>query len=700
MRSYCCQHDKSQQHFLEANMRAPQEYLNMSYEAVEALIRKNPNELDVFIDQDRFSQEQKQQLCLIAVQINWSTIYKVPDELLNDDIIIACLDKSFDYVNEVSPEKMTPKIMMAVKDKVDELEYIPRYLRTPEVCLSAVKKRWQNIDMVPNAPSYKAVYLEGVQKDWRAFFYLPEAQQHDEDILAILKDKWHALGLKSFPKQFDSQELWLLGIGLDGSLFMKLPREMCTPQICLAAVKKNPALIRQVPNQFLLEVCIEWVRNDSMALANIPGKLKEKVIEAVTPEKILSADFRAAAFFPETNAYHSIIDQILDSCEHVVVTKPEAFATDGEIRDSYLVYANSEKRLNKTIHVDSNSIRSCLDRMKKNPSINLVLLAHDPYFDGERKIGGLYQKEIVELLKSYPNINRITLLTCNSAKSSVLEAEKIINQRLVDRTSKVSLPSCGLVLMSSTPDDVKCNALLKEMNCDHAFIWVKEAEEHSLIYLKNENGITNRFQLKLSDDQVGKLHKTLYPNGKKIPFPNPKENTSDRYLRRDGKGARLMDKNEFGAFHKIFFASQKYSKKNPEYKTNKQFYCFFNNIKIDESEYPKLKESLLKSIIDMVKAAKLDRSVFVKGYNYVLHVDTIDRRFIAGIKVSAYASEYKNKNVPLFFDNSKSSIDNDEMEKEIEKMVSRVVDQTEEKEQSDKEDLSQVKSITYEVKPR
>ncbi|PWY55649.1 hypothetical protein DGG96_11130 [Legionella qingyii] len=680
-------------------MSTPQEYLNMSYEAACALLRSDPNKLDEFINQEQFSHEQKQQLCLTAVQISWSTIYKVPDELLNDDIIIACLDKSFDYILEVSPEKISPKIMLVVQDKVDELAYIPRYLRTPEVCLSAVKKSWENIGMVPNDPSYKAVFLEGIQVNWRTFFYLSEAQQQDEEILAALKNKWFALGLKSFPKQFDIQELWRLGIGLDESLFMKLPMEKCTPQICLAAVKKKPSLIRQVPNQLFLEVCIEWVRNDSMALAYVPDTLKEKVIEAVTPEKILSADFRSVALFPEKNSYQNIIDKILDECEHVVVTKPDAFETDGEIRDSYLVYANTDKRLNKTIHVDSNSIRSCLDRMKKNPTINLVLLAHDPYFDGERKIGGLYQREIFELLKSYPNINRITLLTCNSAKSLVLEDEKLINQKLVDRTSKASLPSCGLVLMSSMPDDGKCKSVLEEMNCDHAFIWVKKGDEHSLIYLKKETGITNRFQLKLSDDQVSKLHKTLYPNGKKIPFPNPKENTSDRYLRRDGKGAKLMDKNEFGAFQKIFFASQKYSKKNPEYKTNKQIYSFFNNIKIDESEYPKLKDSLLKSIIDMVKAAKLDRSVFVKGYNYVLHVDTIERRFIAGIKVSAYASEYKNKNVPLFFDNSKSSIDNDEMEKEIEKIVSRVIEQTEEKENPEKEELSQVKSITYEVKP-
>ncbi|RUR25315.1 hypothetical protein [Legionella qingyii] len=680
-------------------MSTPQEYLNMSYEAACALLRSDPNKLDEFINQEQFSHEQKQQLCLTAVQISWSTIYKVPDELLNDDIIIACLDKSFDYILEVSPERISPKIMLVVQDKVDELAYIPRYLRTPEVCLSAVKKSWENIGMVPNDPSYKAVFLEGIQVNWRTFFYLSEAQQQDEEILAVLKNKWFALGLKSFPKQFDIQELWRLGIGLDESLFMKLPMEKCTPQICLAAVKKKPSLIRQVPNQLFLEVCIEWVRNDSMALAYVPDTLKEKVIEAVTPEKILSADFRSVALFPEKNSYQNIIDKILDECEHVVVTKPDAFETDGEIRDSYLVYANTDKRLNKTIHVDSNSIRSCLDRMKKNPTINLVLLAHDPYFDGERKIGGLYQREIFELLKSYPNINRITLLTCNSAKSLVLEDEKLINQKLVDRTSKASLPSCGLVLMSSMPDDGKCKSVLEEMNCDHAFIWVKKGDEHSLIYLKKETGITNRFQLKLSDDQVSKLHKTLYPNGKKIPFPNPKENTSDRYLRRDGKGAKLMDKNEFGAFQRIFFASQKYSKKNPEYKTNKQIYSFFNNIKIDESEYPKLKDSLLKSIIDMVKAAKLDRSVFVKGYNYVLHVDTIERRFIAGIKVSAYASEYKNKNVPLFFDNSKSSIDNDEMEKEIEKIVSRVIEQTEEKENPEKEELSQVKSITYEVKP-
>lgn len=680
-------------------MSTPKEYLDMSYEAADALIRKDPETLDDFINQERFSHEQKQKLCLVAVQVAWPTIYKVPDELMNDDIIIACLDKSFDYIEQLSPEKVTPKIIMAVKDRVEELEYIPPYLRTPEVCLSAVKKRWQNIDTVPNDPSYKAVYLEGVNKNWRAFFYLPVDQQRDEEVLATLKNKWLSLGVKSFPERFNSQELWQLAMELDASLFIKLPVEECSPQICLAAVKNKPSLIRQVPNQFFLEVCIEWVRNDSMALANVPSNSKGRIIEAVTPEKILSADFRSAALFPETSTYQKIIAQTLGNCEHVVVTKPDAFETDGEIRDSYLVYANADKRLGKTINVDSNNIRSWLARMKDNPTINLVLLAHDPYFDGERKIGGLYQREIIELLKSYPNISRITLLTCNSAKSLVLETEKGINQRLIDRTSKISLPSCGLVLMSSIPNNDKCKAILEEMNCDHAFIWVKEGERHSLLYLNKENGINNRFQKELSAEQVSKLHKSLHPSGKKIPFPESEGYVSERYLRREGKGAKLMDKNEFGAFQRVFFAGQKYSKKDTEYKMNKQFYSFFNNIKIGESEYPKLKASLLKDIIDLVRAAKLDRTVYIKGYNYVLHVDTVERRFVSGVKVSAYEKEYKDKNLPLFFNKSKSSIDSDEMEKEMEKMVSRVVDQTEDEGKPEKEELSQVKSITYEVKP-
>lgn len=149
------------------------------------------------------------------------------------------------------------------------------------------------------------------------------------------------------------------------------------------------------------------------------------------------------------------------------------------------------------------------------------------------------------------------------------------------------------------------------------------------------------------------------------------------------------------------FKENPYSKTNPDYKTNKQYYSFFNNIRLDEREYPKLKSSLLKAIVDMIREEKFDRTIFVKGYNYALLVDTVECRFIGGIRMSAYQDSYKKKNQALFFENS-SSLDKDVVEKERDKTVNRVLRQatTQSEESEESEALSQVKSITYEVKKR
>lgn len=239
----------------------------------------------------------------------------------------------------------------------------------------------------------------------------------------MLKKVWLSNEL-SFPEPFDRQKLCVTAVEQDSALLLRIPPKILNTEICVAALKKDARLVQYVPGELRINVCTELVRLYSLALASFPARLQKAVIEQIGPEKMLANDFMALSLLTAHRIYEKDIQHTIENCEHVVITKPEAFQLDAEIHDSFLVYANANKRSNKTIHVDAPYVRTCLDSLRNNKAINLVLLGHDPMFETERRIGGLHYREIIELLKEYPNINRITLLTCNSVKAELLEEEK------------------------------------------------------------------------------------------------------------------------------------------------------------------------------------------------------------------------------------------------------------------------------------
>ncbi|ASQ47421.1 DUF4116 domain-containing protein [Legionella clemsonensis] len=677
-------------------MSTPKEHLTIEYDSAATAIRGNPKVLKAFISLESLSVMQKQQLCLLAVQLKWSIIYQVPEDLLNDDIIIACLEQSSDYIQDIAPQYVTPKLIEVVANTIDDLEFVPPCLRTPAICLSGVRKHWQSMDMVPDDDAFHTVYLTGIEKNWRAFFYLPEQRREDPVILEALKKAWLSKELP-FPEPFDMQRLCIIAIEQDPDLLSRMPQKILNKEICFTALKKKIGLLEYIPEELRLEVCTELVRHYSMALGNLPPRLRKTVIEKIGPDKILANDFQSFSLLSAYRGYEQTILQTITTWEHVVVTKPEAFYIDAEIHDSYLVYANANKRANKTVHVDAPYVRACLDRLRNNKTINLVLLGHDPMFETERRIGGLHYLEIIELLKEYPNINRITLLTCNSVKVELLEEEKKINQRLVERELALFSP-CALLLMISVPDEEKSAAILATSGNTQAFILIKQEENYSLLYLRQEAAVIKHLQISLSRAEMSKLHKTIYPNGKKLPFP---ANTGGYNYIRGGHGREPLEKKQFLAFYRTIFQKNLYSKTNPNYKTNKQYYSFFNNIRMDEGEYSKLKNSLLKTIVDRIREEKFDRVIDVKGYNYALLVDTLERLFIAGIRTSAYQEFYKKKNQALFFE----SLDNlirEVVEKERDKTVNRILTQVspESEDREESESLSQVKAVIYRVYPR
>lgn len=652
---------------------------------------EDPKSLNEFLSETTFSKVEKQTLCLIAVKGYWPNIYTIPEELIYDDLIIACLEQSFSYVEEMSPGHLTPKIIDVVKERVQELEFLPYWLRTPDICLNAVKKNWQNVSMVPGGMLYEEVHIEAVNKNWRAFFYLKQEAKDNPLVIAAFKQSWTQLNLV-LPEPFSPQNIHSFAIEQDASLLEWIPPEFCNPELFIHAVKKNPEHLRYVPRGMMFKVGVEWVKSEAIAIGYLPSALRQKIIDAIGPEELLLKDFMVAPLLFEYEAYHLIIEQLLARCEHLVVTKPQALQEDAEIRDSYLVYANASKRVGKTLHVDANFLSNCLDLLATNKNLNLVVLGHDPFFVGQRKLGGLSNLEIVQTLKSNANISRLTLLTCNSAKANLLDKEKEINQRLIARRSQ-NKPSevVALILMSSLPENGHYKKIYESLNCEEMFVWVQETSNQVLLF-QNKRG--EQLQRILSDEESKKLHRAIYPNGKKIPFPK-KEGTLTCIRGREEK----LSQKEYIALTRIITQENPYSKTHPEYRNNKQIYCFFNNVQIDEGEYKKLKPCLLKDIIDLVQLAKLSQTVHVKAYNNVLHVHTQEKRFVSAVKTANYERDYKEKNRSLFFSGIKGSVNTDALDAEMDKMVNKILERAGDiSPNPSQEEPSQVKAITYKIK--
>lgn len=72
--------------------------------------------------------------------------------------------------------------------------------------------------------------------------------------------------------------------------------------------------------------------------------------------------------------------------------------------------------------------------------------------------------------------------------------------------------------MSSVPDEEKSASILEASGNTHAFILIKQEEGYSLFYLRQEEAAIKRLQIPLSEVEMSKLHKVIYPNGKNYLF--------------------------------------------------------------------------------------------------------------------------------------------------------------------------------------
>jgi hypothetical protein len=186
------------------------------------------------------------------------------------------------------------KALSAVKRYGRFLEYVPKDLKTQDVCLAAVKQNGWALHYVPEKLRNAEVCLAAVKQDGGTLKYAPQKLRNAEMCLAAVNQDGRTL--EYVPKKIKTPEVCLEAVKQNGRALQDVPEELKTPELCLAAVKQDGYALRYVPEELRTpELCLAAVTQDGQALRYVPEELR-------TPELCLAAvkqDGWALQYVPE-----------------------------------------------------------------------------------------------------------------------------------------------------------------------------------------------------------------------------------------------------------------------------------------------------------------------------------------------------------------------------------------------------------------
>ncbi|KTC77907.1 DUF4116 domain-containing protein [Legionella brunensis] len=428
--------------------------------------------------------------------------------------------------------------------------------------------------------------------------------------------------------------------------------EMEYRDLCMMAVKYNGLALQYIPapqngkpfsTEYYFTLCKAAVGKDAEALQYVVNdELKKKIIDSVTPFEILANSYTAINYFPK--GYENLDEinyKFLSGIEHVVIAS-NGNAQQKEIRDSYLAYANKSKRKGKTLFIYSEDLENFLNYMnsiKLLQSLNLVMLDHFQQYN--EQICGKNSDDIINLLRTYLNINRVTLLGCATAKSKPLVSEKALFTQLKHEFDGIKKDACSLVLSSLPLEEKKASKILETQKNPTYFLY-KNKDEYILEYRASGG---KKELVSLSQKQVDQLFNVLgKPNHQ---FPE--------------KGHELFSslnskvKIELWALRTTMLAS--FKSNNSTYQQRKSIFPFLTKGVLQPEDIEKLEESLLKKLfLEITNTPDIQRPITLKGYTQGIYVDVQNNRFYFS-DTNIYSQGYSQS----LFATSEESIDDKEL---------------------------------------
>ncbi len=315
--------------------------------------------------------------------------------------------RSFGQNSEENKEEPTEnEYLKRVQEDWRAIRDIPPDKLTESICLAAVSKNGGALGFIPDEHCSEAVCLAAVKQDGMALQLVPEARQSASVCLAAVSQNWEAL--QFVPYDLRSEEIYLQVVCQNGMALEFIPEARRSASICLAAVLQNWEALQFVP---------EEKRSDDIYLAVLQqnGRELEFIPEARRNALIcLTAvyeNWQALQFVPEN--HWQMIQQFFSNLAHIVIVDKDEWNL-AEIKKSWLVYANKEKRRNKTLRVFRDEIDEFMEAfcMMNILELEMVLLGHG-YL---HKIAEIDAPQLVSYLEKYPEIIKVKLLACYSVR--------------------------------------------------------------------------------------------------------------------------------------------------------------------------------------------------------------------------------------------------------------------------------------------
>ena len=199
------------------------------------------------------------------------------------------------------------------------LRYVPRNLRTRELCMEAVRQYGRTLEFVPNDLRTLELCMAAVRQNGGALFYVSRNLRTRDLCLEAVGQNGRAL--RSVPENLENyQEICLEAVRQNGLALDYVPENLENYQrLCLEAVRQDGLALEYVPrNLRTRELCMEAVGKDGRALRHVPDDIKEskqrkdqEIVKAAVKQNL-----EAIQYVPKTYEFYTML------CVNAVIDNP------------------------------------------------------------------------------------------------------------------------------------------------------------------------------------------------------------------------------------------------------------------------------------------------------------------------------------------------------------------------------------------
>lgn len=401
--------------------------------------------------------------------------------------------------------------------------------------------------------------------------------------------------------------------------------------ICFKAMNKNAKLtLNLIPQEFRKKIYPQLLNYQTNCIALLSEDMQREYFNAV-----VSLNYKNHLCFVHLNDYEMLHKNFLAKISNVLVTSDE---TNDEIQytANFLYFTN--KNTESVVHVRNKSVTNddIYDLLKSlsqyDNKIQLTLIDHTK-FDN---VCHLFPSHIAEIFAQFPNVSKVKLLACDSAKSKRFIEEHTDNAKY------------AFVTMNVIPDQKKRSAMLATLSVK-GILCLSHVNDQYILSIFTTDEIET---YSIAPEKLDILASLINPANKVLNFPSRKHLNHHNLCVGSVSGNKFLNKvnvdylldilihnNSQRHFKEMSNGMHKSEPGITAFKTFKKFYFFMKNKTIevkkedkDNADILQLEPSfLLNTYQEICKVVKGSRNITVKGYQHKINVDLKNLRCLSSI---------------------------------------------------------------------